>query len=63
MGITCTCIYMYVYMQLVQALRYESPDFIEHVSEDEEEVIMEEKTDLSLDSTYSEGNTCNTHMH
>ena len=65
MGITCTynIMYMYVYMQLVQALRYESPDFIEHVSEDEEEVIMEEKTDLSLDSTYSEGITCNTHMH
>ena len=45
----------------MQALRYETPEFLEHDDEEEEEEEEEEegqtedKNDLSLEATYSEG--------
>ena len=45
----------------MQALRYETPEFMEQLTneEGEEEMKDEGKKDLSLDATYSEGElTC-----
>ena len=52
----CVCVCV---VQLVQALRYETPEFLEHEEEEEEEEEEgqeeEDKKDLSLEATYSEG--------
>ena len=60
----CSCEYLLppFFLQLVQALRYETPEFMEQFSDEEEEKKEEEeeeaKKDLSLEATYSEGYTC-----
>ena len=65
----CVC----VRVQLVQALRYETPEFLDpqlaDEEEDEEEKGLdgkteneEEKKDLSLEATYSEGEQVSTYV-